>query len=107
MNADGQKAGFNLPRGGAREVRLAATRRTIHEDPAADALAIRFEHFGVREGVDDFQPDLLFHRVHAADIAKLDFGPLYLGRRLRLISLPGSANSTARNLARPVVIITI
>src|SRR5207237_345721 len=92
IDADGDEAGPDFARGGPREVRLAAAGRTVHEDAAADRLAVRLVQLRVVEWVNDLQADLVLELVHSADVFKCRFGALDLGRRLATPFVPRRAD---------------
>src|SRR5690606_7133356 len=69
---DGDEPRIDLAGGGAGQVRLAAARRAVHQNPPADRLAVRFIKFGMLERLDDLEANLLLHRLHAADAGKID-----------------------------------
>ncbi len=50
---------------------LAAARRPVQEDAAADLLAVRGEDLRVSERVDDLHADLVLHAVHPADVLEV------------------------------------
>jgi hypothetical protein len=73
-NADGEEAGLHLPGGGAGEEGLAAPRRAVHEDAAADLFAVGLEQLGLLQRQDDLHADFVFDGVHAADLIEVDRG---------------------------------
>ena len=52
-------AGLDFAGGGAGQVRLAAAGRAVHQNAAADRLAVGLVQLGVLERVDDLQADLV------------------------------------------------
>ena len=79
MDADGEKVRLDLPGGGAAEQGFAAARRAVKQHAAADFFAVSLEERRVLQRVDDLHPNLLFHGLHAADVGKVQRGPLDVG----------------------------
>jgi hypothetical protein len=71
-NAHGDEAGLHFTRRRARQVRLAAARRAVHQNAAAGLLAIGLVNLRVRQRVNDLEADLFFDVLHASDVGKAD-----------------------------------
>ena len=71
-DADGEESGLDLPCRCPRQVRLAAARRAVHEDPPADPLAVGPVELRMGQRMDDLEADLLLELVHPADVGKPD-----------------------------------
>jgi len=65
-----------LPRRRAREQRLAAARRSVHQDAAAALLAPRSEQLGRKQRLQDLHRDLVLDVLHAAHAGERHGGTL-------------------------------
>ena len=86
------KRGLDFAGRGASEISLAATRRPVHQNSAADRLAVGLVQVGVRQRMDDLQADFLLHLFHAAHVVEIDFRPFNftLGRGFLFLAPPGA-----------------
>jgi hypothetical protein len=75
VDPDSHEAGPDFPGGSAGQVSLAAPGRAVHEDAATDRLAVGPVQLRVAKWMDDLDPDLVFHLVHAADVGEGDRRP--------------------------------
>ena len=76
VDADGEKAGLDLARGGAAEQRLAASGRAVEQHAAADLFAVGLEELRIFQRMNDLHPDLFLDRLHAADVGEGQLWPL-------------------------------
>ena len=83
VDPDGQEPRMNLAGRGPGQVGLAATRRPIHQDAAADRLAVGLVKLGMVHRMNDLDPDLFLDRFHPADVAERRGSAGRLDRRCR------------------------
>jgi len=73
---DGKETRAVLARDRPRQERLAATRRSVEEQPAAQALAIGLAQLGMAHRAEEGELEALLDLLHAADVRKTQRGPL-------------------------------
>src|SRR5438270_2754174 len=92
-NADGQERGADLASRSAGEMRFAAARWTVQQNSAPDLFPIRRVQLRMRERMNDFHPNLILDRLHAADVLEADSGPLKIAlKRSRFIRIAEFGN---------------
>src|SRR5262249_53264498 len=79
VDPDGEKPRADLAGRRAGQVSLAATGRTIEQDPAADRLPVGAVELGMIQRMNDLHPDLILERIHTANVGKGEIRPLDLG----------------------------
>src|ERR1051326_5548321 len=92
IDANRNEAGPDFTRDRARKIGFTATRRTVHENAAANRLAVGFVKLGMSQRMNDLQLDFFFDFLHPADVLESHFGALDFPFCGCWPVLPGSAN---------------